>query len=145
MKQLSRAYYLTPVKIIRDLVHEYVNITKFELELIDTIEFQRLKDVRQLTCQQVFPSARHTRFEHSLGVLELTRQAIKHLNQNGFICHSHIVTDKPIISEQLQFNATLAALLHDIGHCPFSHLGETEFNKEEVREALCEAIDACCD
>lgn len=143
MKQLSRAYYLTPVKIIRDLVHEYVNITKFELELIDTIEFQRLKDVRQLTCQQVFPSARHTRFEHSLGVLELTRQAIKHLNQNGFICHSHIVTDKPIISEQLQFNATLAALLHDIGHCPFSHLGETEFNKEEVREALCEAIDAC--
>lgn len=143
MKQLSRAYYLTPVKIIRDLVHEYVNITKFELELIDTIEFQRLKDVRQLTCQQVFPSARHTRFEHSLGVLELTRQAIKHLNHNGIIGNSCIATDKPIISEQLQFNATLAALLHDIGHCPFSHLGEAEFNKNEVRKALCEAIEDC--
>ncbi len=143
MKKLSKSYYLTPVKIIRDLVHGYVNITKFELELIDTIEFQRLKDVRQLTCQQVFPSARHTRFEHSLGVLELTRQAIKHLNQNGIISASHIAACDPVINEHLQFNAALAALLHDIGHCPFSHLGEAEFDKRDVRMALCEAVKNC--
>lgn len=65
VNMLSKSYYLTPVKFIRDIVHGYVNVTKFELKLIDTIHFQRLKDVRQLTCDQVYPSARHTRFEHS--------------------------------------------------------------------------------
>jgi len=72
-------------KIIRDLVHDYFNLTSFELELIDTIPFQRLKDIRQLTCQHVYPNARHTRFEHSLGVLELTKRIIRYINKNGFI------------------------------------------------------------
>lgn len=63
------AYYFEPKKMFRDLAHRYVNLTEFELTLIDTISFQRLKDIRQLTCQEVYPSARHTRFEHSLGVL----------------------------------------------------------------------------
>ena len=69
---LSRDYYFKPVKIIRDLVHGYVNVTYFDIKILDTIQFQRLKDIKQLTCQQVYPSAQHTRFEHSLGVLELT-------------------------------------------------------------------------
>lgn len=77
--------YFKPRKIIRDLVHDYINLTEFELEIIDMIPFQRLKDIRQLTCQQVYPSARHTRFEHSLGVMELTRRAIESLNQNGIL------------------------------------------------------------
>ena len=75
----SKEYYLKPNKLIRDHAHEYVIFTDFELTIIDTIEFQRLKDVRQLTCQQVYPRARHTRFEHSLDVMELTRQAINSL------------------------------------------------------------------
>lgn len=73
----NESYYMEPVKFIRDLVHNYIYLTEFDLELIDTPEFQRLKDIRQLTCQSVYPEARHTRFEHSLGVMELTRQAMK--------------------------------------------------------------------
>ncbi|MEL7655727.1 MAG: HD domain-containing protein [Bacillota bacterium] len=140
----SRSYYLTPVKIVRDLVHEYINLTKFDIELIDTVHFQRLKDVRRLTCQHVYPAARHTRFDHSLGVLELTRKALKHLNQNGIIVSrssSLGETDgEPLIDDCLQFNAALAALLHDVGHCPFSHMGEEEFDAGEVRRHLYDLI-----
>lgn len=116
-KNKSLDYYLKPKKFIRDHAHEYVFITDFELSLVDTIEFQRLKDVRQLTCQHVYPGARHTRFEHSLGVTELTRQAIDALNHNGYI------SGKPFggLKNQLKFNGTLAALLYDVGNCPFSH------------------------
>lgn len=73
--------YFAPRKVIRDLAHGYVRLTKFELEIIDQAPFQRLKDIRQLTCQQVYPAARHTRFEHSLGVMELTRRAIDEIIQ----------------------------------------------------------------
>lgn len=138
---VSKSFYLEPTKIIRDLVHGYINLTRFELQLIDTIEFQRLKDVRQLTCQQVYPSARHTRFEHSLGVLELTKQAIKYLNKNGML-DKQIEGGEKIIDEQLAFNTCLAALLHDVGHCPFSHLGEIEINKSEVRTRLKETMES---
>lgn len=131
--KVEKSYYFKHIKFIRDLANDYINVTKFQLELIDTIPFQRLKDVRQLTCQHVYPCARHTRFEHSLGVMELTRRAINNLNRNGFITNEtdDSTTNIPI-SENNQFNAEIAALLHDVGHCPFSHLGETEFNKEEV-------------
>lgn len=130
--------YFEPCKIIRDLVHGYINLTEFELEIIDKAPFQRLKDIRQLTCQQVYPSARHTRFEHSLGVMELTRRAIDSLNQNGFLTRDgiNIPNQPPVISNNVRFNAILAALLHDVGHCPFSHLGEQEFDSLEVWDRL---------
>lgn len=129
--------YFTPKKIIRDLTHGYVRLTKFELEIIDKAPFQRLKDIRQLTCQQVYPAARHTRFEHSLGVMELTRRAIDSLNENGFLTNGRkYSTNDPPISDFIRFNVTLAALLHDVGHCPFSHLGETQFDPLEVWRRL---------
>lgn len=139
-KELSKSYYFDTIKIVRDLVHGYVNLTEFELELIDTVSFQRLKDIRQLTCQGVYPAARHTRFEHSLGVLELTRRAIKHINKNGCISKKYELDQECIINKELEFNATIAALLHDVGHCPFSHMGESEFDSEIVREYLCDSI-----
>lgn len=120
-------------KIIRDPVHEYINLSPFQLKLIDTPEFQRLKDVRQLTCQHVYPSARHTRFEHSLGVMELTQQAIKQLTSKGLIGQE---VRKDLISDELTFLAVTAALLHDVGHSAFSHMGEVETDKNEVRTAL---------
>lgn len=130
----TKGYYLDSVKFVRDLVHGYVYLTKFELKLIDTIEFQRLKDIRQLTCQHVYPTAQHTRFEHSLGVMELTKRAIKNLNRNKFLSKGD--PSEELITDKLRFNAALAALLHDVGHCPFSHLGEIEFDKEDVWKLL---------
>ena len=129
--------YFTPRKIIRDLVHGYINLTEFELEIIDKAPFQRLKDIRQLTCQQVYPAARHTRFEHSLGVMELTRRAIDSLNQNGILTpYGRKPNGKKPISDNVRLNAILAALLHDVGHCPFSHLGEQQFDELEVWDRL---------
>lgn len=139
-RKLKKSHYLKPEKIIRDLVHGYINLTRFDLELIDTVPFQRLGDIRQLTCQHVYPGARHTRFEHSLGVLELMRSAIKYLNRNGIIGESPSGESKPLIDESLEFNACVAALLHDVGHCPFSHMGETEFDKDAVKEALVDVV-----
>ena len=156
MKGLSKSYYLKPVKIIRDAVHGYVNLTKFDLKLIDTVPFQRLGDVRQLTCQHVYPGARHTRFEHSLGVLELMRSAIKYLNRNGILGEEKKKEEsnkkdekdesagekgKLLIDESLEFNASVAALLHDVGHCPFSHMGETQFERKKVEKALRDALE----
>jgi HD superfamily phosphohydrolase len=115
-------------KILKDLTHDYVYLYELDVLLIDTPYFQRLKDIRQLTSQHVYANARHTRFEHSLGVMELTRQAIKYINQNGYL-----PGDKSgdIINPIMKFHASLAALLHDIGHCPFSHLGESQFIMED--------------
>ena len=146
--------FLKPVKFVRDLVLGYVYLTKFDIKIIDTLEFQRLKDIRQLTCQQVFPSARHTRFEHSLGVMELTRQALDNLNINGFIfggpADNNISSDKnnykeKIFNEHMRFNAAMAALLHDVGHCPFSHLGEAEMSAEDVWKKLYKSVMGCKD
>jgi HD superfamily phosphohydrolase len=120
-------------KILRDLIHGYINLTELDLKVIDTPHFQRLKDIRQLTCQHVYPDARHTRFEHSLGVMELTRQAIKHIKANGYLTSQCKVG----ISEELERDTALAALLHDIGHLPFSHLGEEQFKvKKETFQVL---------
>ena len=141
MEKSKKSYYFDSDKFIRDMVHGYVYLTKFDMDLISTAEFQRLRDIRQLTCQSVYPAARHTRFEHSLGVMELTRQAIQDLNRNGFI--SECSKKHPIIDEQLQFNAGLAALLHDVGHCPFSHMGEIEFAPNEIFERLYNDVLEC--
>lgn len=133
--------FFDPVKILRDLVHGYINLTEFELKVINTIYFQRLKDIRQLTCQHVYPSARHTRFEHSLGVMELTKNAVRYLNENGFI---ETINKKQkhslLIDDSLLFNLSMAALLHDVGHCIFSHMGETLYDYDEVKEDLIYAI-----
>lgn len=141
MRKSDKSYYFNSDKFVRDLVHGYVYLTKFDMDLISTHQFQRLRDVRQLTCQSVYPSARHTRFEHSLGVMELTRQAICNLNSNAFI--SEETNNSIIIDEILQFNASIAALLHDIGHCPFSHMGEVEFDENEVWNRLYTDISDC--
>ncbi|XP_024031399.1 deoxynucleoside triphosphate triphosphohydrolase SAMHD1 homolog isoform X3 [Morus notabilis] len=90
------------------------------LKFIDTEQFQRLRDLKQLgVSHMVYPGAVHTRFEHSLGVYFLSGEAVQRLkNYQGMeldIDHFDIQTVK------------LAGLLHDVGHGPFSHLFERDF------------------
>lgn len=59
----------SPRKIIRDVVHGYIPLAESDICIIDTPFFQRLKRIRQTGAQSVYPSANHTRFEHSLGVI----------------------------------------------------------------------------
>lgn len=119
-------------KVIKDLVHDYIEIDDFFEGIINTYNFQRLKDIKQLTCQYVYPSATHTRFEHSLGVYFLVQRSFKALKYQ--LINEHNVSNENYNS--LYFHLSIAAILHDIGHAPLSHLGEKYFRKNEIRKKL---------
>lgn len=106
---------------ITDPVHRYISFSAVERDLIDTSVFQRLRRIRQLAgAHLVYPSAQHSRFEHSLGTMHIAGYAGESLLRKGFID-----------SEDNLQKLRLAALLHDVGHGPFSHLFE------EVLESKC--------
>jgi len=100
-------------KIICDPVHGDIGISEFEQQLIDAPSFQRLRRLRQLgLASLVYPNASHSRFAHSLGVFHIMSRIIDLLIQKGKL--------KPEDKPKLR----VAALLHDIGHYPYSHLME---------------------
>ena len=99
-------------KVAYDPVHSYVQLHDDVLSVMDTPEFQRLRDLKQLgTCYFVFPGASHNRFEHSLGVAHLSGAMI-----------NHFVGSQPElrITEQEASYVRIAGLVHDLGHGPFS-------------------------
>ncbi|OLB92450.1 MAG: phosphohydrolase [Thaumarchaeota archaeon 13_1_40CM_38_12] len=105
---------------IVDPIHDFITIHKNELDIIDTPVFQRLRRIRQLAgAHLVYPGAQHSRFEHSLGAMHIANQAATILKEKKFL-DSEDVT-----------NLRLAALLHDIGHGPFSHLFEEVLQKKK--------------
>ena len=104
-------------RVIRDEIHRDIFVPSHIARLIDTREFQRLRNIQQLaTCHYVFPAATHNRFSHSLGAYHLARTLCEHLSE----------VQPGIISEDDAELVSIAALLHDIGHPPFSHLLETD-------------------
>ena len=100
-------------KAIRDPVWGYIHLPPPVLSLIDTEDFQRLRNITQLGyVHLVYPGARHSRFEHSLGVYHLAKQFMSRL----------LVSDPPLQLRDEDIRVFVAAtLLHDIGHYPFSH------------------------
>jgi len=100
-------------KAIRDPVWGYIHTPPPVLALIDTEDFQRLRNISQLGfVHLVYPGARHTRFEHSLGVYHLAKQFLGRL----------LNSDPPLELEDEDIRVFIAAtLLHDVGHYPFSH------------------------
>jgi uncharacterized protein len=117
------------MEIIRDPIWNNIRLDALALELVDTPVFQRLRYVRQLgLAYLVYPGATHTRFEHALGAYHLCRIAIGLLRERG-------IADVP---EEECTITTIAALLHDVGHYPFSHALEEigAVNHEEVATTL---------
>jgi HD superfamily phosphohydrolase len=115
---------------ITDPIHKYIPITDLEKKLIDTEFFQRLRKIRQLAgAHLVYPSAQHTRFEHSIGAMHLAGLAAESLLNKGYITCKEDV-------ESLR----IAALLHDIGHGPFSHLFEEVLREKESNKINHEII-----
>lgn len=104
---------MKPFLDIVDPIHSFIRVHETELKIIDLPIFQRLRRIRQLSgAHLTYPSAQHSRFEHSLGVMHIAGQAANALKEKGLL--------NP---DQVQ-NIRLAALLHDVGHGPFSHLFE---------------------
>jgi HD superfamily phosphohydrolase len=100
-------------EILRDPIWNNIRVDELTLELVDTRTFQRLRNIRQLgLAYVVYPGATHSRFEHALGTYHLSRQTL------ALLCES----DRSLALEPgEQAIVRAAALLHDIGHYPFSH------------------------
>ncbi|MGC9780619.1 MAG: HD domain-containing protein [Candidatus Heimdallarchaeota archaeon] len=108
------------MQFIKDPIHGYIFINDFERELIDTRFFQRLRRIKQLSGSEfVYPGANHTRFEHSLGVSYLAEKMAASL------CNDEDVD----ITDHEKSLVKIAALLHDVGHGPFSHTFEALLQK----------------
>ncbi|ACV48685.1 MULTISPECIES: HD domain-containing protein [Halomicrobium] len=100
---------------IKDSVHDHIAVEGVAEALLDTPPVQRLRRIAQLgTVTLVYPSANHTRFEHSLGVYHLADEALGHLGIEG----------------QKAERVRAAALLHDVGHSPYSHNVEAVIYRE---------------
>jgi HD superfamily phosphohydrolase len=96
---------------IKDPIYGYIRLSDVEKTIIDTLAVQRLRRIRQLAgAEYVYPAANHTRFEHVLGAMYLAGVVAENLPVN--------------LSKEERQKVRLAALLHDIGHAPFSHLFE---------------------
>ena len=113
---------------VRDPIHGLIRLTEQEMGLVNTQAFQRLRRIRQLAMADlVYPGAVHTRFEHSLGTLHTAQRIIDHLKRfEG-------------VPEEDERVVRLAALLHDIGHGPFSHVTEHLLDKYYDKAAVGES------
>lgn len=118
-------------KIFSDPVQGFISVPKtLILDLVQTPELQRLRRIRQLGLGHlVFPGAEHTRFGHAIGAMALMQDTLSNLSEKG----------TPISSDEYT-GALVAALLHDVGHGPFSHTLEHEFfdgfRHEDMSRAL---------
>lgn len=115
--------------MFRDSIHGYISIPKcFVDNIIDTEMFQRLRNIDQTGMRVLYPTAKHDRFSHSLGVYHLGSKAVNtildHFSQNDYW---RISSDGKAVTFWAENKVLflLACLLHDIGHTPFSHALES--------------------
>ena len=117
---------IVPSKLVVDPIHGDIHLTQREWRILDTLAFQRLRHLKQLGMGHVtYPNATHTRFAHSLGTLGIMARILDAAKAN-----------KVALTKLQRENLRMAALLHDIGHYPYSHLMEridsTTLTEEEV-------------
>lgn len=127
--------YLNKKKIINDPVFGFINLqSELIFDLIEHPYLQRLRRIKQLGLSYlVYPGANHSRFEHALGASHLIQQAITVLRLKG-----HEITEEEADA------VTVAILLHDIGHAPFSHVLENtlaEIPHEEISLLLMDKLN----
>ncbi|HKE00672.1 MAG TPA: HD domain-containing protein [Planctomycetota bacterium] len=109
---------MAKASVLRDAVHGDVYLTHEELAILDTPQMQRLRGVRQLgTAYLVYPSAQHSRFEHSIGVAEMARTMIESINRNAASEPAELLG----VPEREERIIRIAALVHDCTHVPFGH------------------------
>jgi HD superfamily phosphohydrolase len=114
---------------IRDPIHGFIELRVAERDAVDSEWFQRLREIRQLAMTHlVYPGAVHTRFEHSLGVCHLAGEIVRELSTRADINAHDAQTVRA------------AALLHDIGHGPFSHVSEAVLDARQNLRGVHEAI-----
>lgn len=122
--------------VLRDPVHEYIHIEdKVILDVLQSKEFQRMRRIKQLgPISYVFPGATHTRFEHNLGVYELTRRICDIFAKK----YPSMRPGDGLWDDNNRLLVECAGLLHDIGHGPYSHTFEHLFgtNHEKIGQRI---------
>ena len=128
---------------ITDPIHGYIELEGIFANIVNTPEFQRLRSVEQGSFRPVYPGARHDRFAHSLGTYHLAAKFVepffRNLEKDAGICLSEAQRDG------LTRTFLYAALLHDIGHAPFSHTTEGFFAEKKGKNDLPEIWHDLCD
>ncbi|QIZ48181.1 HD domain-containing protein [Dickeya zeae] len=128
---------------ILDPIHGIIRLTAMEMDFINHPLYQRLRNIKQNSfLYKVFPSAVHSRFEHSLGVLHLSSEILKNLHLNAIrygkkYNDGHVFNEINLIPKNNIQELRLAALIHDIGHGPMSHQFDSFMpNKSQLTEFL---------
>lgn len=110
---------------VRDPIHQFITLTPEEWKAVDSDVFQRLRRIGQMAMTHlVYPGATHTRFEHSIGVRHIAWRLCEQLN----------------LSEDQRRPVLSAALLHDVGHGPFSHVSEQVLDQLSDSDGVHESI-----
>ena len=113
---------------ILDNVHGFISYTSAEKKIMSTQLFRRLQNIKQLSVVNwVFPGSEHTRFIHSLGVMHIADKMAMSLKLTN--------RERRILR--------LAGLLHDVGHYPLSHVGETPYDREVKPASASDPADFC--
>ena len=133
---------------VRDPVHGLVRLEREDLALIDSRPLQRLRLISQLgLTDRVYPGARHSRFEHALGTVEVTTRLLEEMRARLGL--DGLLSPLALSSTETQFHQLLriaryVALLHDIGHPPFSHVTEKllpEGGHEQMTRSLLDHVE----
>lgn len=121
------------MKQFKDPVYGYIEVEPHHIPIINSAEFQRLRNIRQTGYASLYPSALHNRFVHSLGVYHLGKRAINYLRSN---IGDRLKEDFDNVYQWNEIKETfiLSCLLHDAGHSPFSHTGEDFYYASTIFE-----------
>lgn len=121
------------MKKIKDPIYGYIEIEDAYVNIVDSVYFQRLRNIIQTSYTSIYPSSLHNRFTHSIGVYHLGKLAFDNLIINSVeILKSLSKKDLNEIRHVFVF----ACLCHDLGHSPFSHTGEKFYNKTLICNSL---------
>jgi HD superfamily phosphohydrolase len=128
--------YAKKSKSIRDVIWGVNRFYPWEIAILDSPLLQRLRDIRQTgLAYLVYPTAVHTRFDHTLGVVAVASRIVRSINDK------YPQREDPRISYAGHMQVRLSAILHDVGHCCLSHTSETIYAASEEFKALTKYVN----